>query len=55
MRTITDTLPNIHQGKNVKRFREMIGIRQEALADQLGPEWSQKRIFFNRIQRNSRP
>lgn len=44
MRTITDTPPNIHQGKNVKRFREMIGIRQEALADQLGLEWSQKRI-----------
>lgn len=44
MRTITDTPTKIHQGKNVKRFREMLGIRQEALADQLGSEWSQKRI-----------
>ncbi|NQX38802.1 helix-turn-helix domain-containing protein [Pedobacter steynii] len=44
MRTTTDAAAKIHQGKNVKRFREMLGIRQEALADQLGSEWSQKRI-----------
>lgn len=41
---MTDAPTKIHQGKNVKRFREMLGIRQEALADQLGSEWSQKRI-----------
>ena len=34
----------VHQGRNVKRFREMLGLKQEALADQLGEEWSQKRI-----------
>lgn len=33
-----------HQGRNLKRFREMLGIKQESLADQLGPGWSQKRI-----------
>lgn len=44
METKTDEPGKTHQGKNVKRFREMAGIRQEALADQLGPEWSQKRI-----------
>lgn len=44
MRTMTDVQAKIHQGKNVKRFREMLGIRQEGLADQLGPEWNQKRI-----------
>ncbi len=26
----------IHQGRNVKRFREMLGIKQDALAMQLG-------------------
>ena len=26
----------IHQGRNVKRFREMLGIKQEALAFDLG-------------------
>ncbi|PWB22347.1 transcriptional regulator, partial [Flavobacterium sp. HTF] len=26
----------IHQGKNVKRFREMLNIKQEALAYDLG-------------------
>lgn len=41
---MTDATAKIHQGKNVKRFREMLGIRQEGLADQLGPEWNQKRI-----------
>lgn len=34
----------VHQGRNVKRFREMLGIKQEALAHQLGNEWSQKRV-----------
>lgn len=44
MRTMTDIQAKIHQGKNVKRFREMLGIRQEGLADLLGSEWNQKRI-----------
>ncbi|MFV8342031.1 helix-turn-helix domain-containing protein [Flavobacterium sp. XS2P39] len=34
----------IHQGKNVKRFREMLGIKQEALAFDLGHDWNQKKI-----------
>jgi len=40
----TDTPKNIHQGRNVKRFREMLGLKQEALAIALGEEWSQKRV-----------
>ncbi len=36
--------PNIHQGRNVKRFREMLGLKQEALAIELGAEWNQKRV-----------
>jgi transcriptional regulator with XRE-family HTH domain len=27
---------NIHEGRNVKRLREILGIKQEALADALG-------------------
>ena len=34
----------IHQGKNVKRFREMLGIKQEALAFDLGEDWNQRKI-----------
>jgi transcriptional regulator with XRE-family HTH domain len=34
----------IHQGRNVKRFREMLNIKQEALAFDLGEEWNQKKI-----------
>ncbi|KIC01700.1 transcriptional regulator [Flavobacterium sp. JRM] len=34
----------IHQGRNVKRFREMLGIKQEALAYNLGNDWNQKKI-----------
>jgi transcriptional regulator with XRE-family HTH domain len=34
----------IHQGKNVKRFREMLNINQEALAYDLGEDWNQKKI-----------
>lgn len=34
----------VHQGRNVKSIREMLGWKQEALADRLGKGWSQKRI-----------
>ncbi|MBS7253880.1 helix-turn-helix domain-containing protein [Flavobacterium branchiicola] len=34
----------IHQGRNVKRFREMLGIKQEGLAFDLGEDWNQKKI-----------
>ncbi|MBB6368954.1 helix-turn-helix transcriptional regulator [Chryseobacterium shigense] len=34
----------IHQGRNIKRFREMLGIKQEALALDLGEDWNQKKI-----------
>jgi transcriptional regulator with XRE-family HTH domain len=34
----------IHQGRNIKRFREMLGIKQESLAATLGADWNQKKI-----------
>jgi transcriptional regulator with XRE-family HTH domain len=34
----------IHQGRNVKRFREMLGIKQEGLALELGDDWNQKKV-----------
>lgn len=34
----------IHQGRNIKRFREMLGIKQEALALDLGDDWNQKKV-----------
>ena len=34
----------VHEGRNVKRFREMMGMKQDALAWQLGEEWTQKKI-----------
>ena len=40
----TKTPRTIHEGRNVKRFREMLGIKQEALALELGDDWNQKRI-----------
>jgi transcriptional regulator with XRE-family HTH domain len=44
MSIATDSSKNIHQGRNVKRFREMLGLKQEALALALGDDWSQKRV-----------
>jgi transcriptional regulator with XRE-family HTH domain len=44
MSATTETSKNIHQGRNVKRFREMLGLKQEALAVELGEDWNQKRI-----------
>ncbi|MBP1163815.1 transcriptional regulator with XRE-family HTH domain [Chryseobacterium sp. PvR013] len=34
----------IHQGRNIKRVREMLGIKQEALAFELGDDWNQKKV-----------
>ena len=34
----------IHMGRNVKRFREMLGLKQEGLAYELGDDWNQQRI-----------
>ena len=34
----------IHQGRNVKRFREMQGIKQDALASMLGDDWNQQKV-----------
>ena len=34
----------IHQGKNVKRLREMLGFKQEGLAYMLGDDWNQQKI-----------
>ncbi len=44
MSTTADRPNQIHHGRNVKRFREMLGIKQEALAFELGGDWSQKRV-----------
>lgn len=44
MSTTTDRPNRVHEGRNVKRFREMMGIKQEKLAASLGEEWSQKKV-----------
>jgi len=41
----TDNMPNkVHEGRNIKRFREMLGIKQETLAQELGDDWTQSKI-----------
>jgi len=34
----------IHEGRNVKRFREMLGVKQDALAADLGDDWNQQKV-----------
>lgn len=34
----------VHEGRNVKRFREMLGVKQDALAYALGEGWNQKKV-----------
>jgi transcriptional regulator with XRE-family HTH domain len=43
MMSATNT-KKIHEGRNVKRFREMLGIKQDALANELGDDWNQQKI-----------
>jgi len=40
----TDMPKKIHEGQNIKRFREMLGIKQETLAQELGDDWTQSKI-----------
>jgi transcriptional regulator with XRE-family HTH domain len=40
----TATKKKIHEGRNVKRFREMLGIKQDALAADLGDDWNQQKV-----------
>lgn len=35
MNTDTVIMPKVHQGRNIKRFRDILGIKQEALAAEL--------------------
>lgn len=37
-------MPKVHEGRNIKRFREMLGVKQEALAAGLGDDWTQKKV-----------
>jgi len=34
----------IHQGKNITRFRQMLGMKQDALAAVMGDDWTQLKI-----------
>ncbi|MCF0053438.1 helix-turn-helix domain-containing protein [Dyadobacter sp. LJ53] len=40
----TTTNPKIHEGRNLKRFREMLAIKQDHLAFELGEDWNQQKI-----------
>lgn len=34
----------VHHGRNLKRIREIMGVKQEALANMLGDDWHQKKV-----------
>jgi transcriptional regulator with XRE-family HTH domain len=34
----------VHLGRNVRRLREMLGMKQEGLASELGDDWTQKKV-----------
>lgn len=42
--TTNDMKKKIHQGRNLKRFREMLAIKQDTLAIDLGDDWNQQKI-----------
>lgn len=43
---MTTAEPNkkIYHGRNIKRFGEMFGLKQQALALELGEDWPQKKV-----------
>jgi len=49
------TEKTIHEGRNVKRFRELMGMKQEALAYELGDDWNQKKISLLETKESIEP
>lgn len=41
--THTTANPKIHEGRNLKRFRELLGLKQDAIAFELGEDWNQQK------------
>jgi len=41
---IMERTEQVHEGRNIKRFREMLGMKQEALVYELGEDWTQKKV-----------
>ena len=44
MSTTTERTKKVHIGRNIKRFRDILAIKQEALAIELGEDWTQKKV-----------
>ena len=42
--THTSSNPKIHEGRNLRRFREMLGMKQDFLAFELGEDWNQQKV-----------
>ena len=42
----TTSNPKIHEGRNLKRFRELFNYKQDALAFELGEDWNQQKILL---------
>lgn len=42
--TNADMPEKIHHGKNIRRFREMLDMKQEGLAIELGGDWTQRKV-----------
>jgi len=36
----------VHIGRNIKRIRELLGVKQDALAITLGDDWNQQKISY---------
>jgi len=44
MRSTDMSNKKVHLGKNIKRFREMLGVKQEVMAIDLGDQWNQQKV-----------
>ena len=42
--TATNMSEKVHHGKNIRLFREMLDMKQEALALELGADWTQRKV-----------
>ncbi|MBT1686190.1 helix-turn-helix domain-containing protein [Dawidia soli] len=51
----TSNKAKAHHGHNVKRFRQMLGLKQEAFGEKLGDDWTIRRVSYLENQETIEP
>ncbi|MFY0255290.1 helix-turn-helix domain-containing protein [Chitinophaga sp. 30R24] len=46
---------SVHQGNNIRQIRELVGLRQQQLAERLGSNWNQQKVSLLEKKQKIKP